>query len=226
MLCDKIKDGMPDVILSEGMYHVYAEHTEVELRFQKSDFENLSGQEALLQTTRIITNWSAWGKCYRRSFWEEHQFQFAKGRLAEDMQMIDYVVLAAKTVDMVEPFYYYREREGSIVHSVNVKMLEDLLLNLEEWRTYLNNCDLDPTLIHQIRATHAEELCHGVLAYIYLVDRSKRQELIRKSSQFVAYLAYNPSKECTLIRKSIRLIGMKQTCFLLGIIKKIRLYRK
>lgn len=218
-----ISEYEPEVILSEGMYSVSSNGIKEKKSFNKIQFQMISGVEALLKTTKMQSNWSAWGKCYKRSFWIDNHFKFLKGRLAEDMQLIDHVVLAAGCIGMTKAFYYYREREGSIVHSVNEKMLEDLLSNLGEWKVFLDTEDLLPDLNKQIRATHAEELCHGILGYIYLVEKKYRKKLLCDSEPFIDYLHYNDSKECKMILVSIKIIGLSMTCRLLSIIKKARL---
>ena len=59
---------------------------------------------------------SACGKLYRRELWNKLKFPY--GRLYEDYATIYRVTSKSKTVSIIEePVYYYRMRDGSIMHS-------------------------------------------------------------------------------------------------------------
>lgn len=70
---------------------------------------------------------SACGKLYRRELWNKLKFPY--GRLYEDYATIYRVTSKSKTVSIIgEPVYYYRMRDGSIMHSgiqrKNLELLE------------------------------------------------------------------------------------------------------
>jgi glycosyltransferase involved in cell wall biosynthesis len=220
MLYHPIKAGKPDVVLAEGQYNVYADHTEEIKRFQKSEFENLTGKEALLCTSKIFPNWSAWGKAFRMSFWKTHEFSFQKGRLAEDLQLIDRVILEAESVAMVPSYYYYQFREDSIVHSVSPKLVLDELDNLDDWEQYFSRTALPETLEKQIRAMHALVLCHNVLGYMYVIDRDDRKSVQNRAKYYMKDLNCSTTIRCRGIYLFYKIFGMTMTCSVLGIIKR------
>ena len=219
-LSDAIEMGQPDIVLTEGQYNVTKDRVIEVCHFEKEKFKNISGQQAFLCTSKIAPNWAAWGKAYKLSFWKEHHFEFKKDRLSEDFQLIDQVLLQAKTVSMVDAFYYYQYRDDSIVHTVKEKFLTDLLKSFAEWKIYIESNKLDDAVVQQLYGLHAPVLCHSILGYIYVVESSRREELLQESNKYVGYLKYNQSMECRLIDASIRCIGMKSTCKLLAKIKK------
>ena len=72
----------------------------------------------------------AFGKLYRRSIWESRRFP--KGTLYEDYAAVYPAIADCKTVVLCyEPLYYYRVRNGSIMHS-GVKEKNLALLDVGE----------------------------------------------------------------------------------------------
>lgn len=221
----EIERGHADVILSEGKYIVTDNKIKSDIRFHKEEFDGISGRDALLITTKIMPNWSAWGKCFRTEFWKKCGFEFAKGRISEDFQLIDRVILEADTVGMVPAYYYYQYRANSIVHTVNAKSLADILLSMKEWKDYFNLTRIDEKVRKQMLSLQAELFCHSVLGYIDLIESKERNDILTEANKFVDYLKYNSSLECKLIYCSCKCIGLRQTCRMLGVVKRKRLKR-
>ena len=221
-LARSIQSNTPDIVLAEGWYLDHSDEIKLKKLFDRSEIYGITGQETLLNTTAIYPNWAAWGKCFRRSFWTENHFSFQKGRLAEDFQIIDQVILQAEKVNMVEAYYFYRIRDHSIMQSVNEKMMDDLLLNFSDWKKYFETHVMEERIARQMYALMARELNHNVLGYIGLVKTDHRKDLLREASKYVFFLNYDDSKESKLIRSCIRFMGIKMTCLLLGKIKKYR----
>lgn len=218
-----IRNEFPDVILSEGMYYVQDGKAVLKKTFCAEKVHMISGKDAILYTSAISSDWSACDKCYRTAFWREHGYQFCKDRLAEDMQLIDKVVLQAEKVCMIPTFYYYQRTRGdSIMNNVNVRFMQDILKNLNEWEEYFRTASLDEKIVCQLRALHAKTVRHAIWGYLYFVDDENRERLLNESKPYVEYLRYSSLLELKLVRILIRLIGLKNTCFLLGSIKKRR----
>lgn len=227
IIAQEIREETPDIILSEGMYKVYNNNIIIKKCFDKENFKGISGTEALQEMLKVGDYYSAWGKCYRTEYWKEKDFAFKKGRLAEDFQLIDKVILEAAKVSMVQSYYYYQSREGSIMHSINEKMIDDMLLNFAEWKEYFATHDIGKNLMEQMYAGFVPTFCGAVLAYIYVVKSKKRRRWIEEASNYIFILNYSNTFECRIIRLFIMITGIKTTCFLLGIMKRIRLkYKK
>ena len=72
----------------------------------------------------------AWGKIYRRELWTA--MEFPKGLLYEDYATIYRVVAQCRIVGILsEPLYYYRVRNGSIMHS-GIREKNLILLDISE----------------------------------------------------------------------------------------------
>ena len=128
---------------------------------------------------------------------------------------------------MVSTFYYYQQRQNSQVHAKDAKTASDLLASIIDWKEYLESTDMDEILKEQLYSLHASELYHGVLAYIYLFDDKKeKKEMLKRASCVTECLEYNKSLECRLIRASLKLLGIRVTCGLLGMLKKYRINKK
>ena len=225
-LSNIIRENYPDIILSEGMYHVQNGIEIVKKTFNSERVNLISGKEAVLYTSSIAPNWSACDKCFQAAFWREHSFKFCRGRLAEDMQLIDRVVLHAKSVYMIPAFYYQQERAESITHNVNIKFIEDILKNLSEWKEYFMVNSLDEKIVHQLCALQIRTIRHSVWGHLCFIDKENRNRILQETEQYIGYLQYSPLPELKLINILIQLIGLKRTCFLLGMIKKVRIKRK
>jgi hypothetical protein len=211
--------------LSEGSYIVKGTTVKLDKKFDKKNFGEISGSEAFLRTSKITPNWSAWGKCYRTQFWRTHEYEFVKGRLSEDFQLIDRVLLEADRVSMVPAFYFYQYRSESIVHTIKAKNLEDLLLSMQEWKRYLSKANLDRKIVDQMISLQAGLLCHSILGYISLINSKEQDRLMTKAQEYMEYLPYGGSGECRVIWIFYKVFGMKNTCKLLGFIKKRKLQR-
>ncbi len=210
-----------DVILSEGMYRVIGGKVHLEQRFHKADIQNVTGEQALKVTIRAGANWSAWGKCFRREFWQGHQFEFDCHRLyGEDMQLIDHVVLKAERVAMISAFYYYRYRENSLVNSVNARFLHDIVAILREWKSFLGQSDLDRGLKEQFYAIHVYEVFSVLMEYVYLTEREERGPVLETVREYRPYFRYSRRMDCRIANCCMRILGVRATCCLMGIVKK------
>lgn len=224
VLYNEIKEKGVDAILSEGMYVDKEGKIDLVAYFQKDMIQGISGEQALLITTKIKQNWSPCGKCYSTHLWKVNGFQFQKGNTVEDFQLIDRVILCAEKVSMVSTFYYYQQRQGSQMHSKDAKIAADILESVIDWKGFLESADIDTNLKKQMYSLHASELYHGVLAYIYLFEDEKEKErLLKRVVYAIDCLKYNYSIECILIRICLKLLGVRITCMLLGTIKKRRI---
>lgn len=86
----------------------------------------------------IMSSVSAVNKLYRRTFWENSGICFPKGRYYEDLGTLPkLLLLARRIVYKKEVLYYYRMREGSIMHSADFsKNYQDRTAMLDEVRNF------------------------------------------------------------------------------------------
>lgn len=67
-------------------------------------------------TIPLICN-SAWSKIYNTKFYLENKFEFLHGKIYEDLALIPYIMVKAKSIGVVDnAIYNYVQREGSIMN--------------------------------------------------------------------------------------------------------------
>lgn len=87
----------------------------------------IDSAEALLLLMSGKINSYAWNKIYRRHVFDYVRFPI--GRLWEDVATCYKLFMKSTNVYCLpEKLYYYMQREGSIVHSINVNVLQDIFL--------------------------------------------------------------------------------------------------
>ena len=221
-----IEEKSPDVILSEGLYYVSEDKCELAKFCDKKDIQGLYGSDALFLASKKYDIWSPYDKCFKRIFWQANHFAFKVGRrIGEDFQLIYRVILEAYDVYMISPFYYYQARNDSAMHSIDGKMLEEMLENFRDWERYFATRDLDSELKKQLYKAFARQLCLVIMQNIHLVDKGIRNEVAHAALEFVYFLEYNKTKEYALIQASIKILGMKRACYLLRLASRLKLIK-
>lgn len=98
----------------------------------------LSRKDALLLLMKGYINNYAWNKMYKRKVFEG--VRFPEGRVWEDVATTYKLFLNSKSIYCcADKFYYYVQRSGSIIHSLNIKTLEDIYLARHEVFAALEN---------------------------------------------------------------------------------------
>ncbi len=219
--------NLPDIILSEGMFEVRDGIMAEDHQWESAEYQGFSGRETLLKTMKAAPNWSPCGKCYRLDFWKKHGFRFPTKRLAEDFALIDKVVLEADCAVMVPSFYYYRRfRENSTMTSVNKKLKYDELLNLIDWEQFLQDRELGDELTTAFRKRFAVLYCHDILGNLYLFKGKERKDVLVMARELKFYLAYTEGTEERMVGVVTKIIGLKNTCLLLGWLKRYRMRKE
>lgn len=220
-----IKYGQLDVILSECMYGVEPDGKIVDAqgRLNASEYEGITGEQALTKMYETTPDWSPCGKCYRTEYWRDHGFAFMEDRVSEDLQLIDRVTLEAQNVAMISAHYYYRWKiQSSTMHGNFEKLVFDTIFVLADWNEYLNSRNLTRKLECAIRESLANLLEHTIMGNVFYIRKEKRNEAIDRVKEVSYYLNYDRSAEGKIIRASVALLGMSNTCLLLNKIKSIR----
>lgn len=115
--------------------------------------EMLSQADALAALLQGKINSYQWNKMYRRQIFDG--IRFPEGRVWEDVAVSYRLFLNAKQVYCYpEQLYYYCDRDGSIVASINEKMLGDIYLaryesfvGLKDYNQTLRSCALGWTAL-------------------------------------------------------------------------------
>ena len=212
---------MPDVLLSEGEFLYSKNRITKKKSFNCVEYRGITGRNAVLKTMYITPNWGVFGKCYRLDYWRKHEFWFAKGRLGEDLEIIDRVVLEAETVSMVPMFYYYRiSREGSLTSKINKKQKFDDLLALISWEKYFEEREIDKEVRTAFRKMTVSMYCYEILGNAYLFKGNEKRELLELAEGLLFYLDYSSKKGVRLMKILCRCLGIRFSCFVLGRLKR------
>ena len=111
------------------------------------EFEDKTGEEAfeILYKTDVMTE-VAWGYIYRKDFFMENNFKFAKGLYHEDFGLIPLIMLKAKKVASSNVGkYFYVQTEKSITRGDDSKKLQraqDLLKHYDNMIKEVENFDI------------------------------------------------------------------------------------
>lgn len=162
---------------------------------------------------------SAWSKIIRRNLLMDNNIRFEKGIVGEDNEWYYHVVMAAKSLILVdEPLYVYRRRQGSTTTTASRKNLLDQLHVLEKWEKILNNIPNDNRAC-VVWGSLAKQYCSALIIYAQVQNV---KDLLPKIIQKKYLLQYSNNKRVVIFRKAIKLIGVRGLICGLKLVQKIR----
>ncbi len=136
------------------------------------EFDGLSAiKETLYQ--RKIDN-SACAKLYKIDLFDE--IKYPKGKYFEDLDTTYKLFLKAKKIVATnEKLYYYIQREGSILHKLNDRVINDLIEVIDSLKANLKDYpELDSAV-----------LARTINAHFYIIRNSQNRETIAQSKRFI-----------------------------------------
>lgn len=162
---------------------------------------------------------SAWSKIIRRQLLIDNNIRFEKGIVGEDNEWYYHVVMAAKSLILVdEALYIYRRRQGSTTTTIKRKNLEDQLYILNKWEDILNNhIPNDRTRV--VWGSLAKQYCSALIIYAQIKDV---KDLFPKIINKKYLLQFSNNSRVVIFRRIVNLIGIKGLIFFLKIIHKIK----
>lgn len=135
-------------------------------------FDNISAiKETLYQ--RTIDN-SACAKLYKKYLFDD--IKYPKNKYFEDLDTTYKVFFKAdKIVATNEKLYYYIQREGSILHKVNDRVISDLISVINDLNSNLN----------EYKELESAVLARTINAHFYIIRNSDNKELMKISKDFI-----------------------------------------
>ena len=119
---------------------------------------------------------------YKKSFLHQHELTFKAGIYNEDTEFTPRALYFVKESACIhEPLYYYRQREGSIMTTVNPKRITDLITistNLFMFKDNILNPDYKKKWGRYI-------LTGPILEMLWLIHQIKDKELEQKVKEYV-----------------------------------------
>lgn len=161
---------------------------------------------------------SAWSKAIKRDVLIANGIRFHEGIVGEDNEWYYHVVLAAKSLVLIdEPLYVYRRRQGSITTTANRKNLQDLLFVLDKWETKLKEYKGAEAKV--VWGSLAKQYCSALITYAGL-DGVK--DLLPRILQKKYLLKYSRNKRVVIFRWMQRVFGVRGVVCLLKLVKKLK----
>lgn len=163
-------------------------------------------------------NPSACAKFVKASLFSNHQLDFTKGIRSEDFDWnYKLMPLCQSIVALDRPFYVYRYREDSITKTISHSHLVDLASIVEKWhaqlpRTVTSSSELE-AYMHTLAYLYAM-----IFSLVYFSDR--KEELYHRLKPLDGLLKYDHSPKVHKVRMLYSLLGMRLTCWLLGLRNK------
>lgn len=161
---------------------------------------------------------SAWSKAIKRDILQDNGIRFHEGIVGEDNEWYYHVVLAAKSLVLLdEPLYVYRRRQGSTTTTANRKHLLDQLFVLDKWEEKLKeNSGAEANVVW---GSLAKQYCSALIIYAGL-DNVK--DLLPRIIQKKYLLKYSRNKRVVIFRWLLFFFGVRGVLCLLKLVKKLK----
>lgn len=145
-----------------------------------------------IQKQALLSPMFAWNKMYRTSFFLEQNVQYPKGLWYEDIPVTTLLFAKSKSIGYLnEALIHYRQREGSIMSSIQSPRVEEIFTILQMVRAQFQKHQIYELYRDELEYLHIEHLClYGMFRFIrspYL-SKMKKKVKITMQSFFPNYL--------------------------------------
>ena len=164
---------------------------------------------------------SAWIKAVKRSVLTENDINFEVGLLGEDMEWNYHLMMNIESVELIDcAFLAYRQREGSISHSLKLKNLTDFIYVLDKWSKPIDALEEQEKRI-PLLGSLAKYYSNLLVVYMRVKDSKKTMQkgIIKKMSWL---LEYGMSKRPKLISKVYSIFGFDMTILFLNLLDRVK----
>ena len=123
-LIRKGEDTGADIVMGDFLFA----YSDRDILYSLPDWDN---NKTASLNRYIISVWTCvWGGIHKRSLYEEYQLKSPQGvTYCEDFHLMARLCYhAKKVVNIHQPFYHYRQQEGSVMHNLNKKTEQN-----EQW---------------------------------------------------------------------------------------------
>lgn len=188
MVRKNIEDGNePDVIRIPKK--TVNENGEILEQDNVNVFMNYSGSEAYISIRKNkITLETAWAYFFKRSFWMQNDYKFAKGKIHEDLGLIPLVILSAEKISAINTsFYNYVKRDNSIIttksYEKDVKKAWDILFHYDYLLRELNKLITEKNILQEAQYLYKYYISDAVFNKLKTLkgqERKKYKEEVKK----------------------------------------------
>lgn len=181
------------------------------------EFNKLESIQYLLDNNLYIA--SACNKLIKKSLFEDGNLYFVKGIYSEDIDWCLRLLIKAESVDFIcENFYCYRQRSGSITHTINDKKCHDLTNNILKCFSMVNKSESLQDVLYKYVAYQ-----YGTFFITQAVAENYQSECINKLSNYKWVLKYHSNnKKLIILNIMVTLFGYKLSCKIIRFFIRLR----
>lgn len=181
------------------------------------DFNKLESIQYLLNNNLYIA--SACNKLIKKSLFEDGNLYFVKGIYSEDIDWCLRLLIKAESVDFIcENFYCYRQRSGSISHTINDKKCHDLTNNILKCFSMVNKSESLQDVLYKYVAYQ-----YGTFFITQAVAENYQSECINELSKYKWVLKYHSNnKKLIILNIMVTLFGYKLSCKIIRFFIRLR----
>ena len=181
------------------------------------DFNKLESIQYLLDNNLYIA--SACNKLIKKSLFEDGDLYFVKGIYSEDIDWCLRLLIKAESVDFIcDNFYCYRQRSGSITHTINDKKCHDLANNILKCFSLVNKSESLQDVLYKYVAYQ-----YGTFFITQAVAENYQSECINELSKYKWVLKYHSNnKKLIILNIMVTLFGYKLSCKIIRFFIRLR----
>ena len=162
---------------------------------------------------------SACNKLIKKSLFEDGDLYFVKGIYSEDIDWCLRLLIKAESVDFIcDNFYCYRQRSGSITHTINDKKCHDLTNNILKCFSLVNKSESLQDVLYKYVAYQ-----YGTFFITQAVAENYQSECINELSKYKWVLKYHSNnKKLIILNIMVTLFGYKLSCKIIRFFIRLR----
>lgn len=194
----------------------FKKYIEDDLRIENVGFDLPSEYDysALIKSKNLVV--SAWNKAINRKLFEENDLMFREGVFSEDVEWCARLLIVSKSfLPSNLNFYVYRQRKGSITHSIKEKNINDLKSHIENVEQKISCLDVDKKEL--LSRFIAEEFSNFVVT---LSNYEKYQTEIKWVKKHRYLLSYATTKKSKILKLMFNFLGVRASIKFIKIIRR------
>lgn len=157
-------------------------------------------------------------KAIRRDYLIDNQLFFREGMYSEDVEWFFRFARNLQSIELLnECCYCYRQREGSITHTIRRKNVEDVLYSV---KTYANALRNDSSLSEQKKKALLNYIAYQYFIVLGLsysrLKGNDRKEIRKECKEYKWLTAWAISKKTRRAAMVLKLLGIRGAAIILG----------
>lgn len=226
---DFIAENCKDNDLIVFNYETYDEKNKKVINSNNLNFDNvknilINGEEYIQKVfeNNKLYGWYAWHYAIKKDLMLK--FKFKSNIKYEDVELMYKIILSSNKIGIVDYsiLRYRLNREGSITHNVKLSTEKDKLEVIKTNIRNVQNMEISD-YTKQILCNNFSCLYYStIILYNDIKNKTEKHELIKELKNSMWVCEYTTSTEQRLVYKIMKIIGIKATCKLLDVRRKIK----